>query len=186
MRQRRRALDDVPQGGAGTSIRKIISPTLMFRKASRVAFYMPFDGEVSPIELCSLSHDMGKQCYLPRVTGSKLTFEQYVPDSTPMRRNRFDIAEPMIRQPISPKILDVVFMPLVAFDQNGNRLGMGKGYYDNTFAGIDQWWHKPLLVGLAHSFQETVLNPRDGDIPMDAVVTESSLVSFEQRRKHLH
>ena len=138
IRQNRRILDQSRQHCAASIITKTVATRLFFRRAARVAFYMPFDGELSPIELCSLSFDMGKQCYLPRVTGSKLTFQRYIPNSTPMRENRFNIPEPVTQQSISPKILDVVFMPLVAFDRSGNRLGMGKGYYDNTFARINR------------------------------------------------
>ena len=186
IRQNRRSLDQEHLQCAASVITKTIAAKLFFRRATSVAFYMPFEGEVSPVELCSLSFNMGKQCYLPRMTGSKLTFEYFIPNSTPMKKNRFNIPEPASRQSISPRVLDVVFMPLVAFDQSGNRLGMGKGYYDNTFSGIERWWHKPLLIGLAHSFQEAAFQSHSGDVPMDAIVTESSLIYSEQRRKHLH
>lgn len=178
LRQRRRSLDPALQRQAAECVKRIISATLLFRKASRLAFYLPFDGEIDPLPLCLLAHRSGKQCYVPRVKENSLVFERYVPDVTPMRKNRLNIPEPTTRRSISAKMLDVVFMPLVAFDQNGNRLGMGKGYYDHTFANISRWWRRPLLVGLAHSIQQATLEPHGRDVPMDAIVTESSLISF--------
>ena len=147
-------------------------------KARRVAFYLPADGEISPIPLCRLSARLGKACYLPVISNDNtiLTFDLYAPDVTVLKKNRYGIPEPQTHQPIPARMLDIVFMPLVAFDREGNRLGMGKGYYDHTFKNVDRWWRKPRLIGLAHSLQETHLEPKEWDIPMHSVATESFFV----------
>ena len=49
---------------------------------------------------------------------------------------------------MSADTLDLVFMPLVAFDRDGNRIGMGKGYYDHTFSEKSKWSKMPLLLGI--------------------------------------
>ncbi len=77
--------------------------------------------------------------------------------------------------------LDLVFLPLVAFDRVGHRVGMGGGYYDRTFAFVQQMHHKPILIGLAYEMQQV-----DGlpfctwDIPLDGVLTEKQLRLFQK------
>ena len=68
-------------------------------------------------------------------------------------------------------------MPLVGFDKTGNRLGMGKGYYDRTFAENSPFFRRPRLIGLAHSIQEATLIPNLWDVPLDAVFTEKGKFS---------
>jgi len=72
----------------------------------------------------------------------------------------------------------MVITPLVAFDSKGNRMGMGGGYYDRSFAWRRnrQHWKGPLLVGYAYELQKTRrLDNKSWDIVMDAIVTENTL-----------
>ena len=71
--------------------------------------------------------------------------------------------------------LDVVIAPLVAFDESLNRLGMGGGYYDRTFAFRKRArvLRRPVLIGVAYSFQRVDrLQPENWDVPLDVVITE--------------
>ena len=79
---------------------------------------------------------------------------------------------------IKASLLNLVFLPLVGFDREGNRIGMGKGYYDKTFSAKVQSFHAPKLVGLAHSIQETGILPNPWDIPLDAIFTEKEKISI--------
>jgi len=77
--------------------------------------------------------------------------------------------------------LDLILTPLLAFDQQGNRMGMGAGYYDRSFAfrRYRQQWQQPRLVGTAWSFQEQQqLNAQPWDVPLDALVCEHGWRSF--------
>src|SRR5687767_13746260 len=100
-----------------------------------------------------------------------------------MRRNRFGIPEPTGRR-CAPQQLDLVLLPLVAFDRRGARLGMGGGFYDRTFAFLRvAGRRKPRLVGLAHHFQEVAQLPREPwDVPLAAIVTERGWVSVKTAR----
>ncbi|HSZ74505.1 MAG TPA: 5-formyltetrahydrofolate cyclo-ligase, partial [Rhizomicrobium sp.] len=68
----------------------------------------------------------------------------------------------------------VVFVPLLAFDARGHRLGYGGGYYDRTLSAL-----KPIAIGIAYAGQEVAELPRqDHDHPLDAILTEQGLRRF--------
>ena len=68
----------------------------------------------------------------------------------------------------------------MAFDPRGNRLGMGGGFYDRAFARVLRARPlRPRLVGLAHGFQQVDSLPAEPwDIPLDAIATDATLLSF--------
>ncbi len=91
-----------------------------------------------------------------------------------MSTNRFGIIEPQLNcQQIVPlSTIDIICTPLVAFDQQGNRLGMGGGFYDRT---LTQWHHQrlgPYPIGLAHDCQEVDSVPTEHwDVPLPEILT---------------
>lgn len=100
-----------------------------------------------------------------------------------MKPNQYGISEPdiPISHQLKPIELDIVLMPLVAFDLNGNRLGMGGGFYDRSFSFLMRRKSnkKPRLIGVAYDFQEIeTLDSDSWDVPLDAVVTESRLIKI--------
>jgi len=159
-----------------------------FRHSQRLAFYFASRGEIDPAPLLRLALQTAKQPYLPVLRarpGKRLWFVPFKKE-TRLISNRFGIPEPHLlhRQVTMPWALDMVFMPLVAFDARGNRLGMGGGFYDRTFAFKQQrtHWKGPMLIGLAHEFQRVEgLPTQPWDIPLDAVITERRIYTFEQR-----
>ena len=128
-------------------------------KKEHIAIYLVNDGELDTSllinELWNLNHDV----YLPIIhpfNGANLLFQRYEKNS-PMKANRYGILEPKLNcSEICPlPALDYLLMPLVAFDKQGNRLGMGGGFYDRTLARLhEQDWQKPQLIGLAHECQK--------------------------------
>jgi 5-formyltetrahydrofolate cyclo-ligase len=158
-----------------------------FRQGNRIAFYLASRGEIDPSPLLSTALRAGKHAYLPilrkRPEGG-LWFASYAAGDS-LFSNRFGIWEPSLhhRTLIMPWSLDMVFVPLVAFDETGNRLGMGGGYYDRTFAFKQQrrHWKGPRLIGIAHDFQRVHgLSKKPWDIPLDAVITEQRIYVFDQ------
>jgi len=152
----------------------------LFNNSRRIAVYLPVEGEVDTHSIITRAWVMGKRVYLPVLVPhrqNQLWFAPYQPD-TPLVRNRFGIPEPEIvhRQRVAAYALDLVLTPLVGFDNQGNRLGMGGGFYDRTFAFLQQrqLWHKPCLVGIAYDFQQLPRLPvKPWDVPLTAVVTDS-------------
>lgn len=145
-----------------------------------MAFYLASDGEIDPHYLLQSALRRNKFCFLPvlhPVSPGRLCFRPMTQDSS-LRANRFGIAEPTSGRLIPGRDLDVVFMPLVAFDRNGGRLGMGAGFYDRSF-GFKTTSERlsPLLIGLAHSCQEVERLPQaNWDIPLAAVATEEGII----------
>ena len=93
--------------------------------------------------------------------------------------NRFGIPEPDLSADslLAPAEMALVVVPLLGFTRSGQRLGMGGGFYDRTFAFRRERAAPPWLVGAAYSFQELEqLKTEAWDVPMDAVVTEKELI----------
>lgn len=144
-----------------------------YRYAKRIALYHPARGEIDLGAIWQSAPLQGKFCYFPAITPEKsLSFLPATP-ATPFRKNPYGIAEPDVElsKAIKPEDLDLIFVPLVGFDEQGTRLGMGAGYYDRTFA---QKKH-PLLIGVAYEFQrQFFIVPHEWDIPLQAVITPTT------------
>jgi 5-formyltetrahydrofolate cyclo-ligase len=150
-----------------------------FRNARRLAAYLPADGELDSAPLIERAWEMGKRVYLPVLLPhgeNRLWFARYTPD-TKLIRNRFGIPEPAraTHTRIAPLSLDLVLAPLVAFDAQGHRLGMGGGFYDRSFAYLLRHarWLRPRLIGLAYDFQRQSRLPAQAwDVPLQAIATD--------------
>jgi 5-formyltetrahydrofolate cyclo-ligase len=145
-----------------------------YRQAKRIALYHAVDGEINLESLWRTAPLHGKFCYFPALTDEKkLTFLPATP-ATPFRNNRYNIPEPDVdlSEAIPIESIDVLFLPLVAFDRYGTRLGMGAGYYDRALTH-----EKPkLLVGVAYDFQyQTLIVPEPWDIALQAIVTPNQI-----------
>lgn len=149
-----------------------------YRNSSHVACYLANDGEIDPSPLIEHAWFAGKQVYLPVLSPIKnsLYFAPYE-QNTRFKHNRFNIAEPICHPSnwVKAAQLDLLLLPLVAFDENGNRVGMGGGFYDRTLAYLQhrRYWRKPVLMGLAHELQKVApLETQRWDIPLDCIITE--------------
>lgn len=183
LRTARANLNPVLQESAAINLSQQAQHIPAFRDAQHIALYWPHDNEISPLLLMHAALDQGKKCYLPvlRVDyKQKLAFASYT-TSTPLVKNRYGILEPELNfSVIIPLIeLDIVFTPVVGFDKQARRLGRGGGFYDATFADLDNLpasdW--PYLVGLAYDCQEMNSIPsEDSDWHLDAIVTETQTI----------
>lgn len=147
----------------------------LYRYAKHIALYMDNKGEVSLKEIWNTAPLQGKFCYFPVLDDDKLIFLPATPNSH-FEKNKYGILEPQVsrKEAIPLDKLDLVLMPLVAFDVFGNRIGMGKGYYDKTFEDIvREHRDQTHLLGIAYEFQKyDVLPFKTWDVPLDGVVTE--------------
>lgn len=151
------------------------------RSARRIALYWPMDGEMDARPLLKRLRRMRKRCFLPLLSGLWHERLWFVPVGTRMRNNCFGIPEPVVpaRARLRASEIDLVFVPLVGFDRRGNRIGMGGGFYDRTFAflRVRGAWRHPKLIGLAHACQEVGrLDAAAWDVPLAAIVTDREII----------
>lgn len=164
---------------AAQHVYKIIKAQSFFRRAKKIAFYHAIRGELDPQLLLTKAIKLHKKCYLPilhPLKHNRLWFGNYS-SAQDCQINRFKIPEPNKNNLIAPWALDLIFVPLVGFDDQCHRLGMGKGYYDRTFAFKKNTCNKrPLLVGIAYEVQKVPhLIPKPWDVSLDYVVTEKTI-----------
>lgn len=156
-----------------------------FNSASKIALYWAHDNEINTTPLIQAVLEQGKECFLPVLLidpHQKLAFASYTTE-TPLIKNRYGIPEPELTFSSITRLidLDIIFVPLVGFDNKGRRLGRGGGYYDATFADFhksntNKW---PKLVGLGYDCQHVDEVPADiWDWQLDAVITESEVFNF--------
>jgi 5-formyltetrahydrofolate cyclo-ligase len=183
LRETRRNIPTRCQRNHARRVTRILRRDMPFQRARRIAAYWPADGELDPRPLIQEALGRGKAIYLPVLRrglgdrgAKRLWFARFLPGER-MRPNRFGIPEPLVRgrhiRP--PRHLDVLLVPLVGFDADGHRIGMGGGYYDRTLAYLRgrRQWRRPRLIGIAHDCQRVAwIEPRTWDIPLDVVATE--------------
>ena len=173
IRKTRANLTALQQQQAEDSITQQALAFIEERNAQHIALYVSFDGEISTDKLIKILWAQGKQVYLPVLhpfNPNHLLFLRYLPD-TPMLKNKFSIWEPKLNvQNVLPlDELDILFTPLVAFDKQGNRLGMGGGFYDRT---LQNWQNSSFIpVGLAHQCQQVEQLPTEAwDVPLHQIL----------------
>lgn len=97
-------------------------------------------------------------------------------DNTTIKKNSYDIPEPIDGLEVPVFKIDVVFVPLLAFDENGNRVGYGKGFYDKFLAEC-----KPEILKIGLSFFESekvISDVLNTDIQLDLCVTPTKVYNF--------
>ncbi|PJG83201.1 5-formyltetrahydrofolate cyclo-ligase [Caviibacterium pharyngocola] len=173
IRKKRRNLTALEQIGAAHRVAEQAFRLIERRQAQCVAVYLSFDGEISTEPLIQQLWRQNIQVCLPVLhpfSAGNLLFLHYEPE-TLMKKNKFGIIEPVldVRKVVPITQLDIIFTPLVAFDANGNRLGMGGGFYDRTLCG---WREKSFIpVGLAHQCQQVESLPTENwDIPLERIL----------------
>ena len=163
---RRKQLSCAEQAAASETVCEQIKTLECYQNATHIAIYHAVNGEID------LTRLQGKTICFPVMQADQTLLFLPVTQHTVFYKNRFGIPEPDIKPELalSPSQLDLIFLPLVAFDEHGTRLGMGGGYYDRTLAH-----HRPpaLLIGVGYDFQrQDVMKRQSWDVPVAAVITE--------------
>lgn len=180
MRARRDRLDARARVEAARGVLQQLETLAAFRAARSIAGYWACKGEVPLDQVLLKAGSRGQAWYLPRTLPQRgMVFARWAPGE-PFRANRYGIPEPLpVAATIPATELDLVLVPLLAFDWYGSRLGMGGGYYDRCFAFRRRNTStRPLLVGVAYGFQQVVrLQPAPWDVTLDLAVTERELIT---------
>ncbi len=196
---RRKALSPAEQVAKAQALCQWCTQSEAWQDAEHIAAYWPMhDAEIDPSPLIFQAIAAGKQCYLPvfeQPAVERLCFVAYQPGD-PLVAQAMGFLAPQIHTStpwVSAADLDLILLPLIAFDRKGQRLGRGAGHYDRTLADQydaathqarktldqDSRSHRPYLMGLAYDLQGIPQLPADPwDIPLDAVLTETGLQIF--------
>lgn len=160
-----------------TALAMRIEQLAEFGSASHIASYIAIRGEIDVRPL--MQQVVDKRYYLPVIQDTDMHFAPWAAGDVLVKK-KFGLLEPDCdaQQFIAPQALDLVIVPLVVFDQQCNRIGQGGGYYDRTFEFLLERENieRPVLLGVAHECQrEAILQSQQWDVPLDFVVTESSV-----------
>ena len=177
IKEKRGQLSSDNVGRLGEAIFRNILDSNILNDKKRIAIYYSVNNEVTTEQIIKHLWAENKELFLPIIKYNQLMFGSYKSGDN-LNNNKFGIPEPVTRTEdlIAADILDLVIVPLVAFDSNCNRLGMGGGYYDRAlaFKQTSPETHSPLLIGLAYELQKVnALEINSWDIPMDRIISET-------------
>lgn len=146
------------------------------QRVRHVGCYLPTDEEVNTWPLIERAWRMKKRIFVPVLKKkSRMDFVE-IESGTPLGSNWYGLDEPATGKKMPARRLDIVLMPLVAFDRTGNRIGMGGGYFDREFAFLKhrKKYRRPKLIGLAFSCQKVgSVCASPWDVPLFQVYSEN-------------
>ncbi len=151
----------------------IVSEITSKIKIKSVGIYYPAKSEISPLKLIKICNNLSIKICLPVIDKkvNELIFSKFDKQNI-LTKNKYGIKEPIKINPITP---DIIFVPMVAFDKNLNRLGYGKGYYDRSISKLRKL-KKIFVIGLAYDNQMVQYIPNENhDEKMDIIITEKKI-----------
>lgn len=98
-------------------------------------------------------------------------------ENTVLKNSKYGIPEPVSGIEISPEIIDVVFVPLLAYGKNGHRVGYGKGFYDRF---LEKCGPDARFVGLSFFEPEPEIHFEENDVPLDFCITPKAIFDFSK------
>jgi 5-formyltetrahydrofolate cyclo-ligase len=184
LREQRKAVPKSVALHAANAIARHLARRII-KKGQRIAVYAAIDGEIDLSPVIRQAQRVGCVVYAPHIVNMRARRMEFVECTRATSGCYSDGHKPLSisvsrNQPhrrIDPRRLDVVLLPLVAFDANGWRLGFGAGFYDRKFSFLRrQFVTRPILIGVGYEFQRVPPQiPNTWDVLLNAVVTEHGL-----------
>ncbi len=178
MLSRRRSLPARERALAAESVARHLSGTSWLAPGKRIGLYASMRSELGTAPLIALARERGCEIYLPRIVSLRGRRMIFVAHDIRGRVHALGMHEPAGHDALAARFLDTIFLPAVALDHAGARLGHGAGFYDRAlaFRHLRRHWRGPRLVGLAYSFQLVSQIPVTAtDIDMDFIVTDRGI-----------
>ena len=140
-------------------------------KKKIIGGYYPYNYEINPIPIMEKFESLNYIISLPKISqNSSMNFFVWSKND-PLNINKYGIPEPITNKIIYP---DILLVPLVAYDNDYNRIGYGGGFYDRYIEKIKKI-KKALTIGIAFSYQKVKKIPIEkNDIKLDFIVTEKN------------
>ena len=178
LKAQRRALTAVARAHAASEAARLVSQTHWLSPGRRIGIYASMAHELGTAPLIELALERRCEVFLPRITSMRSRRMEFVPYDARGAIHELGMHEPRSTEYFPARFLDTLFVPAVALDRRGARLGQGAGFYDRAlaFRRLRTRWRGPRLVGLAYSFQvvpEVPIEPND--VFMDVIVTDKGI-----------
>ena len=183
LRLQRRHFSGPERRQAETRVARSLLSHPWFVRARNIGIYMAFDGELDLTSVFNPASQRRKQLFAPQLSRSRwrMCFVHWGSGATEMALNQYGIREPIAGRSIDRRSLDLVLVPLVAFDAFGTRLGMGGGHYDRLFSFLStrRIWRHPKLLGIGFELQRQDPLPKEPwDISLHGAITEQRRYYF--------
>jgi len=182
IKQQRKALSNAELEKAAHAL--FLNCTPFFSDVKSVAGYQAMSGEIPLNPIFDYCHNQGITTLLPIMRNKALMFAPF-DATTSFSTKQYGIQEPDAdeSQWLTPNELELVLVPLVAFDKTCNRIGMGGGFYDRSFEFRKTAAGPPTLVGVAHELQRVDdVFVEDWDVGLDFVVSDVGVVEAPMLR----
>jgi len=177
---RREALTSGQVAAFSQKICQSLIEFIIWNRIKVMHFYLPIinrnEVDTHPLIIHSRTSHMDVLIAVPKVTPGEDFLNHYLlKESTQLVANKWGIPEPVEATPVSVAQIDLVLVPMLAFDKAGNRIGYGKGHYDRFLAQCRPDTQK---IGLSYFDPVDKIEVVSTDIPMNAVVTPKSVWEF--------
>lgn len=147
-----------------------------FQAARTVMFYASFRSEVETHDMIRQALAEGKRVVLPKVKGKDLALFEIRDFDRDVKPGKWDIPEPASGKPVRQEKVAFIVVPGAAFDEHGNRLGYGAGFYDKLLTD-----YKGTSAALAFELQIVSRVPADQhDVPVQKIVTEKRIITAQR------
>ncbi|MDE6100771.1 MAG: 5-formyltetrahydrofolate cyclo-ligase [Paramuribaculum sp.] len=176
VKARKNLLTDPERESAARRVFDRFEQLAAFAMSEHILIYHSLPDELSTLSFLEKWNN-SKHFYLPRVNGVNLELLPY--EKTSLKMGAFQIEEPSGDDIVDPDRIDLIIVPGVAYDRNGNRVGRGKGFYDRLLGST-----RAFTIGVGYDFQlvnEIETDPFD--VPVDMVITESQAFLSPRRRR---
>ena len=182
LKKKRRAITPIRRSRDSKKIALHILNSTELNLGNKVGLYLALKHEVNTKILINAFLNLGKKIFLPVIKKNEIFFARYDPEITSITENGYGIGEPATKDTImlQPGSLDTVFFPIVGFNNNFYRIGMGGGFYDRSFKDVEE--NSPIRIGLAFSFQEVTFEPERHDVPLFAICTEDGITIRREKK----
>ena len=183
IRQKRKALHEDEVAKCSELVRRVVLEHEFLKQNRCIASYHSFSGEIDTVEINKALRLAGHHMALPVIHPEEKGLMDFYSYEKPedLILNRFKIPEPVVSEEnlVQPHKLEVVIVPLVGFNEKGEGLGMGGGYYDRMLKKISC---ECLTLGLAYDFQLIPeIKSQPWDMPLDEVITPTKHYIFNKK-----
>lgn len=173
IKARKCLLSDQEKREAADNVFRQLEQTAAFLMSDNILMYHSLPDELSTIEFIERWHSR-KHFYLPRVNGVNLEILPF--DCSRLHLGAFNIEEPDGNDTVDISHIELIVVPGIAYDANGNRVGRGKGYYDRLLAES-----QATKVGIGYDFQFVDgIDTDPHDVAVDIVITDRRLLTIKK------